>query len=121
VVANLYARRADAFTAPSAADLGSVYTPASPLRAADEQHARALAAAGEALRGFAPEVVAVRAVDASGSRARLDLVDRWPAHDVIATDGTVRRSSPARPDTAVRLVLVRTGDGWRIDGAERLG
>jgi hypothetical protein len=121
VVADLYGRRADAFAAPWAADLESVYTQASPLRAADEQHAQELASAGEALRGFTPEVVAVHAVDVSGDRAQLDLVDRWPAHDVVAADGTALRSSPERADTAVRLVLIRTGDGWRIDSAERLG
>jgi hypothetical protein len=121
VLADLYGRRADAFANPSDADLGSVYTPASPLRAADEQHARELAAAGEALRGFTPEVVVVNAADASDDRAVVDLVDRWPAHAVVATDGTELRGSPARVDTAVRLGLVRTENGWRIDSAERLG
>ena len=120
MLADLYGRRADAFADPSRADLGSVYTPASPLRAADEQHARELAAAGEALRGFRPEVVVVEAADVSDDRALVDLVDRWPAHDVVAPDGTELRGSPARADTAVRLSLVRTENGWRIDSAERL-
>jgi eukaryotic-like serine/threonine-protein kinase len=124
VVADLYARRADAFAGPSAADLASVYTRISPLRAADEEHARGLTSAGEALRGFAPEVVAVNGIDVSGDRVELDLVDRWPAYEVVAADdadGPALRTSPARADAAVRLVLVRTADGWRIDSAERLG
>jgi hypothetical protein len=121
MVGDLYGRRAEAFAAPWAADLGSVYSPASPLRAADAQHARQLASAGEALRGFTPEVVAVTAVDVSGDRAQLDVVDRRPAHEVVAADGTTVRSFPARADTDVRLVLVRTADGWRIESAERRG
>ena len=96
----------------------------SPQRAADEAHVRAMAAAGETLRGFAPAVVEVTEVDVDGDRARLDLVDRWPDYEVVGrARRTGRRSAPCpgAPTTAVRMVLVRTPDGWRIESAERLG
>jgi hypothetical protein len=121
VVAELYASRAAAFAEPTTADLGTVYTRSSPLRTADEGYTRQLAAAGEALRGFEPAVVSVNGVSVSGDRAVLDLVDVWPAHEVVSTAGSAGRPVSGRPDTAVRLALVRTADGWRIDGAERLG
>jgi hypothetical protein len=58
----------------------------------------------------------------SGDRAELDVVDRWPGHEVVDgddPDGPALRSAAGRPDTAVRLLLVRTADGWRIESAER--
>ncbi len=97
--------------------------PASPLRAADEEHARSLAAAGEVLRGFAPTVVAVTAVGDVGDRVEMDLVDRWGDYDVVPAtdpDGPVLRTVPGRPEAEVRMVLVRTGEGWRIESARRL-
>ena len=124
VVADLYGRRAAVFGAPASADLATVYTPDSPLRAADERHADALAAAGEALRGFAPSVVTVQGFSVAADRVELDLVDRWPAHEVVAADdpdGPALRRSPERADTAVRLVLLRTTEGWRIASAARTG
>jgi hypothetical protein len=102
--------------------LDAVYTADSPLRAADAQHLRALAAAGERLRGFAPEVVAVTEAQASGEEVLLRLVDRWPGYAVVAVadrDGRALREEPGRGESAVRLVLVRTGHGWRIASAER--
>jgi hypothetical protein len=83
-----------------------------------------MAAAGETLRGFAPAVVEVTGASADRDRARLDLVDRWPDYEVVgsrAADGPALRAVPGRPDTAVRMVLLRTADGWRIESAERLG
>ena len=118
VVAELYGRRAAAFADPVGADLGSVYAPASPLRAADEQHVRELEDAGEVLRDFAPTVVTVTRADVSGDRAEVQLVDRWPDYDVVGGQGA--RVVPGRGDAAVRIVLLRTADGWRIDTAERL-
>jgi hypothetical protein len=119
VVADLYGRRGAAFADPSSADFGEVYPTAGPLRTADEQHARELAAAGEALRGFAPHVVAVNSVEMSADRAELDLVDRWPDYEVVAASGPDARVIGGRGDAPVRLVLLRTADGWRIEGAER--
>ena len=121
LVQELYARRAQAFTMGAPDLLEGVYTPSSPHRAADEEHVAALTAAGEALRGFAPAVVEVTGVDAGEERAVVDLVDSRPAYEVLADDGSVRRTEPGRPTADVRMVLLRTPEGWRIDTAERLG
>jgi hypothetical protein len=123
VVAELYRRRAVAFASASADQLADVYTTESPLRAPDEEHARRLAAAGEILRGFTPTVVAVTATSSPGDRVEMDLVDRWPDYDVVPTgaaDGPALRTEHGRPEAGVRMVLVRTADGWRIDTAHRL-
>jgi hypothetical protein len=123
VVTDLYARRAAAFASASPDGFAEVYTPVSPLLAADQEHARGLAAAGEVLRGFVPTVVAVTAVGDGDSRVEMDLVDRWAGYDVVAAgdpDGPALRTVPARPETNVRMVLVRTDDGWRIESAQRL-
>jgi hypothetical protein len=122
LVGELYERRAQAFGTASAEALDGVYAPGSAVADADEQHARDLAGAGELLRGFAPAVVEVTGVSVSGDVAQLDLVDRWPAYEVAAAgdrDGPPLRAVPGRPDTAVRMVLARTADGWRIESAER--
>jgi hypothetical protein len=124
VVTELYERRAGAFAAASTQGLAGIYALGSPLRAADEAQVRALADAGEVLRGFAPTVVAVTTAGDGTDRVELDLVDRWPGYDVVpagATDGAALRTAPARPETGVRMVLVRTGEGWRIESAQRLG
>ena len=53
----------------------------------------------------------------------MDLVDRSPGYDVVAAgapDGPAIRTVPGRPETSVRMVLVRTDEGWRIETARRL-
>jgi hypothetical protein len=122
VVAELYERRAGAFASASTEQLADVYAPGSPLRAADEEQVRGLADAGEVLRGFTPTVVAVTATSDGGDRVEMDLVDRWPGYDVVpaaAPDGAALRTGPGRPEAGVRMVLVRIGEGWRIESAER--
>jgi hypothetical protein len=121
VVEELYARRAHTFAIDARELLDGVYTPGSLHRAADEAHVRALADAGEALRGFAPAVVGVSGATVTGDEAVVDLTDRWPEYEVVANDGSSLRTVPGRPATAVRMVLFRTEKGWRIDSAERLG
>jgi hypothetical protein len=124
LVEELYGRRARCFGAGTPELLGGVYAPGSPLRAADEAHVRALAAAGETLRGFAPAVVEVTGVSVTGERALLDLVDRRPEYEVVtagSAEGPALRTEPGRPGTAVRMALLRTPEGWRIESAERVG
>ncbi|TFV79165.1 serine/threonine protein kinase [Blastococcus sp. CT_GayMR19] len=124
LVEELYGRRAQCFGAGTPELLGGVYAPGSPLRAADEAHVRALAAAGETLRGFAPAVVEVTGVSVTDDRALLDLVDRRPEYEVVAAgsgEAPALRTEPGRPQTAVRMALLRTPEGWRIESAERVG
>jgi hypothetical protein len=76
------------------------------------------------LRGFAPEAVRVRARAVDDDRVELDLVDRWPAYEVVAAGspgGAVVRTGTGRADSPVRMVLVREAEGWRIDTAARTG
>ncbi|MGY2084435.1 protein kinase domain-containing protein [Blastococcus sp. SYSU DS0539] len=123
LVAQLYARRAEGLSG-APARLRDVYPAGSPLLAADEEHARRQAAAGEVLRGFAPAVVELAVTEAAPGRAELLLTDRWPDYRVVpAADpaGVPLRTVTGRPDAEVRMVLVRTPAGWRIDRAERVG
>jgi eukaryotic-like serine/threonine-protein kinase len=119
VVAELYRRRATAFATASAAPLAGVYADGSPLLAADRRAVEQLAARGQVLRGFTPMVRTVTALAATPGRAELRLVDSRPASDVVAA-GTVVDHTAARAAAPVRMVLVATPAGWRIDTAELL-
>ncbi|MDP9428402.1 MAG: protein kinase, partial [Actinomycetota bacterium] len=121
----LYARRAAAISTGSAPLLEEVYAPGSALLAADRDTVSALAAAGEALRGFAPEVVGAAVLDGSAGQGRVTLrvVDRWPAYEVVpAADagGPALRSLQGRGETEVRMTLEAGPEGWRIASAERV-
>lgn len=122
VVAELYRRRAEAFATASPRVLDDVYAPDSALLTADAGLVATLADAGEVVRGFAPTVEEVTAADPDGDRVRLDLVDGWAAYEVVSAadpGGAVVRTGPGRPPATVRMVLVRSGDRWLIEGAER--
>jgi hypothetical protein len=119
----LYQRRAQALSTGSPASLDGVYAPGSSLLAADRGTVSALAAAGEALRGFAPEVVGVTVLDGSAAEGRVTLrvVDRWPAYEVVrAADAgsPALRPIAGRSEAEVRMTLVATAEGWRIASAQ---
>lgn len=121
----LYQRRAQALSTGSAVLLEEVYAPGSPLLAADRDTVSGLAAAGEALRGFAPEVVGAAVLDGRDGQGRVTLrvVDRWPAYEVVpAADpgGPVLRLVEGRGEVEVRMTLEATATGWRIASAERV-
>jgi hypothetical protein len=118
VLATLYERRATAFAAASEEEFDGVYAPGSAQLAADRQHVQALAEAGETLRDFAPSVVEVTGVDAGGERVQVDLIDQWPDYTVDGPAGP--HVAAGRAAAPVRMVLVRTADGWRIESAARL-
>jgi hypothetical protein len=123
VVEELYRRRGEAFATGSAEALADVYAPGGPAGASDADQVASLSAAGEVLRGFVPAVVEMTAFDVDGDRAQLDLVDRWPDYAVVAAEdpaGAPLRSVVGRGDAAVRLVVVRTAAGWRIESGQRL-
>ena len=122
LVDGLYRRRAEAFGSASVPPLDDVYPGGSPLLATDAAFASSLAHAGEVVRGFAPRVEQVTAARADGDRVQLDLVDSWDPYEVVALarpDGPALRSGPGQAAAGVHMVLVRTGEGWRIESAER--
>ncbi|MGY1713957.1 serine/threonine-protein kinase [Geodermatophilus sp. SYSU D01106] len=125
VLVALYDRRAEAFTTGDTALLDGVYTADSPLLAADRASLAALAAAGEALRGFEPAVTGVEVAGppAADGQVRVGLVDSWPAYTVVpAADpgGPALRTEPGRAPAEVAMVLVPGPEGWRIGSAGRL-
>ncbi len=124
LVGRLYGQRAEAFASASVEPLAGVWLAGSPQAEADAAHARALAAAGERLRGFAPTVTDVQVASVTGERAELLLTDGWAGYEVVpAVDpaAAALRTEPARAPAPARIVLVRTPEGWRIERAERLG
>jgi eukaryotic-like serine/threonine-protein kinase len=123
LVHELYLRRAEAFRTASPNLLDAVYAGSSALRAADARFVTSLAGSGEVLRGFLPDVEQVTAARSDGAdRVRLDLLDSWAAYEVVALaqpDGPALRTGAGQGPSGVRMVLVRTGEGWRIETAER--
>jgi hypothetical protein len=124
LLAELYVRRAAAFTTADPAALDGVYLPGSALLDRDTGQLHALAEAGESLAGFTPQVRRLLAVTADGDgdgRFVLHLVDELPAYRVVPEpDGGVSavRDFPGRGEAEVRIVLQRTPAGWRISDAQ---
>ncbi|WP_199506131.1 serine/threonine-protein kinase [Geodermatophilus sp. TF02-6] len=121
----LYERRAVAFCTGAPRALADVHAAGSPLLAADQEGVSALVAAGERLRGFTPAVVSAAVVDGGAEQGRVTLrvVDSWPAYEVVpvaALDGPALRSVDGRGQAEVRMTLVETEGGWRIEAAERI-
>jgi eukaryotic-like serine/threonine-protein kinase len=76
------------------------------------------------LRGFAPAVAEVTFAERAGDRVTLDLVDSWPGYEVVSAahpDGPAVRTGEGRAAAGVRMVLLRAGDRWLIESAERVG
>ena len=124
LVGRLYGQRAEAFASASVDPLAGVWVGGSPQGEADAAHARALAAAGERLRGFAPTVTDVQIASLAPDRAELLLIDGWAGYEVVPAGdpaGPALRTGPARAPAPARVVLVRSPEGWRIERAERLG
>ncbi|SNX94950.1 Serine/threonine protein kinase [Geodermatophilus sabuli] len=125
-LAELYQRRTTAFATGSAQLLDEVHTGSSPLLSTDRATVEAFVRAGESVRGFAPAVVRVAVVQggAATGRVTLDVVDTWPAYDVVATsapDGPALRTVEDRGQVEVRMTLVQADGRWRIDSAQRTG
>jgi hypothetical protein len=125
-LAGLYQRRAEALTTWTVPLLDDVYVPGSTLLAADRDTVSGLTAAGEALRGFAPEVVSATLVEGmpGAGPVTLRVVDRWPAYEVVAAadpGGPPLRTVGGRGEAEVHMTVVATAEGWRISSAERVG
>ena len=91
--------RAEAFAAGSAATCWTASTPpAARCWPPTEEHvAGARRRAGRHCAGFAPEVRGGAGRPSTATRASCDLVDRWPAYEVVAADDrTGRPCAPAR-------------------------
>jgi hypothetical protein len=66
----------------------------------------------------------VTGANATVDRVEIELVDGWPDYEVVrAADpgGPALQQVAGRPGAAVRMALVRTTVGWRIESAERRG
>jgi hypothetical protein len=120
LVDRLYRRRAEAFSAASPELLDGVYTADSTLLVTDARFVSSLADAGETIRGFVPTVERVTAAEPHGHRVSLDLLDSWDDSEVTA-GGMVVRTVPGRTSSAVHMVLLRAGDSWLIESAQRTG
>ncbi|SDM62784.1 Serine/threonine protein kinase [Geodermatophilus siccatus] len=125
-LSRLYLRRAEALATGAAPLLDDVYVDGSTLLTADRDSVAALTAAGEALRGFAPEVVSATLVGGTPGAGPviLRVVDRWPDYEVVrAADpgGPALRTVGGRGEAEVRMTIEATAEGWRISSAERVG
>ncbi|MCZ2847532.1 serine/threonine-protein kinase [Modestobacter sp. VKM Ac-2978] len=124
VLTDLYGRRSAAFTDADPTALAEVHAPGSASLSRDTDQVQQLVAAGQRLDGFAPRLVRLVEVTASGP-ARFDvaLVDELPAYRVVRAggpDAAVVAEVPARGAAPVQMAVERTASGWRIADA-RLG
>ncbi|MCL6551487.1 MAG: protein kinase, partial [Acidothermus cellulolyticus] len=87
VVAELYARRARALINRDPALLATVYTPASPLAAADGETVAGLRAVGARVEGFAPRVLSVDVIQTDRTTAVLRVTDQLPPYGVATSGG----------------------------------
>lgn len=119
----LYERRAAAFGTGAAPLLDGVFTADSPQLAADAAEVSRLVAAGQVLRGFAPSVLEILDVSVGGDLARLQITDEFGAYETVPAgnpQAAALAGNPGRGPATVAMTLVRTGDGWRIEIAQRL-
>ncbi|MEI4271933.1 protein kinase [Klenkia sp. LSe6-5] len=115
VVGQLYGRRAAAFDAGRSEWLADVYAPGCALADVDAERMAQLAAAGQHLEGFAPQVVSVDEVAPVAGGVQLLLTDQVPGYDVVGAGG--RYAVAARGPRAVVMTVQATPSGWRIASA----
>jgi eukaryotic-like serine/threonine-protein kinase len=107
-------RRAAAFAAADPAALATVDAPSSPALRADRQLATELRQRGARARGLQWEISRA-AVDSAGPPAVvLRVTDRMSAHDLVAANGAILHSQPARGEARWRVTLLPGSGGWRI-------
>ena len=119
LLADLYTRRAAAFTSADPTALTGVYAPGSALLERDAAAVRALADSGHVLAGFAPQVRGLLSVtpQEEGRRVLLRLVDVLPGYRVVPSGGpagAVASTVPGRAEAEVQVLVERTSAGWRI-------
>jgi hypothetical protein len=110
----LDAARSAVFARGDPARLREVYAAGSPAAVADAAAVAALTTVGAVAPGVRHEVLRVRVLAATPSRARLELTDRMPGYRVLDRRGRVLRTVPPRPARTFRVDLVASASGWRI-------
>ena len=121
VLADLDARRAEAFSAADPAALTDVDTAGSTLLASDQAALARLVAAGVRASGFREQLRSVRAVAVSATAVALDVVDVRPSYQLVrASDGVVVGWWPPRGPAAWRVELVLAAGGWQVSAVRSL-
>jgi hypothetical protein len=120
-VRTLDAARSVVFARGDAARLRDVYVVGSPGAVSDAAAVAALTTAGAVAPGVRHEVLGLRVLSATPSRARLELTDRMPGYRVLDRRGRVLRTVPARAARTFRVDLVRASSGWRIAAVSAAG
>ena len=106
--------RSVVFARGAAAGLRDVYAAGSSAAVADAAAVAALTTVGAVAPGVRHEVLGLRILSATPSRARLELTDRMPGYRVLDRRGKVLRAVPPRAARTFRLDLVASPAGWRI-------
>jgi hypothetical protein len=107
-------RRSLAFADGDATALREVAVAGSDADRADSRVLRALAARGVTARGMRMEVVVATVEASSASGARLTVVDRRSAYDLVDRAGRVVHRVAARGDAVWTVELRRVDDEWRV-------
>jgi len=119
LLASLYERRAAAFAAGDVERLAGVYTADSAQAAADRAEIERLAARGQHVDGFEPEVLSVESATGSAPDVRLVVTDSFGPY-VVVGDLQVVSAEAGRSAVRVEVSLRLTSSGWRIASAVRL-
>jgi len=107
--------RAEAFATTDAALLDRVYVRGSGARRTDAATIADYRRRGGRVVGARLRVISCRALSASSSRARLDVVDQLGPARVVWPDGSSSELPRDEPSRRV-ITVVRTSEGWRIAG-----
>jgi eukaryotic-like serine/threonine-protein kinase len=122
VVQQLSSARAAAFAHADATVLASTTAPGSPADVAARADLNSLGRQHLVYRGLALRVRSAHVRSSRAGRVVVDVVTDVSGYDVVDGRGVVRRREAARPGTTSRLVLLATGQGWRVsDVADAAG
>ena len=115
VVTGLDAARTRVFATGRPAGLTAVYEEGSELLQDDAAVLADLRARHVTVRGLAHRVLSVDGLVSSGDRVTLSVRQSLSPYVLVDARGTVVERHTAGPVLKVRMVLVRTPDGWRVD------
>ena len=106
--------RATAFARVDPALLDRVYVRGSEARTADAATIADHRRRGARVVGAELRILSCRVLSSSGSRIRLDVVDRLARARVVWDDGSTTMLPHDEPSRRI-VTLVRTAEGWRVD------